>query len=312
MTVFLSHAKEDEQTAAKVENLLRLDGCQTWRFQRDMVGAKPWNPQLPSNIEKCEIFLFCISQFSQTSKICQKELQHAALLQKPIVPVKVQRDMNVPLPLNDHQWVEFDDSQDAAVKLMQAVRNAQPIRWEKIPETWKTWNGRSKLELSTGETITAKIPLPRIRRDLTDLEQEEFLFKAFREIRAYFGKALKAFENADTRIKTRIRDESDTEIICEIYIDGEIKLSCMIWKSNILGLNGIAYNEKYGRITYFDRNAYNVFAEVAELEGNPALEFTFGLEMFNQRDDCQICHVHKAAECIWRYFTRTLYEDESF
>ena len=89
MTVFISHASDDALNAKRLEDLIAYDGYQSWRFQRDMMGANPADPQLPSNIEASDTFLFCMSDHSQKSEICQKELQHAALLQKPLVTVRL-------------------------------------------------------------------------------------------------------------------------------------------------------------------------------------------------------------------------------
>ncbi len=308
MTVFISHASDDAATAKRLEELIAYDGYHSWRFQRDMMGANPADPQLPSNIEASDIFLFCISDHSQRSETCQRELQHAALLQKPLVTVRLNRETFVPFPLDDHQWVNFDDSQESTIHLMKALRNAKTLRWEKIPDDWKTWDGRSKTELSSAKTRSREIPLPQMSRDLTDLEKEEFLYNAIVEIRAYFGHALSTFEKSDSRIQTKIRGESDTAFKCEIYVSGEIKLSCMIWKSDNIGFNGIGYNEEYGRTSFMSKNSYNGLAHVVELEGSPALEFTL-LGMFNQPDDCRICTVDKAAECLWRHFIRSFYED---
>ena len=310
MTVFISHARKDAAAAKRIEDLIAYDIYQSWRFQRDMMGANPADPQLPANIEACDIFLFCISDHSQNSETCQKELQHAALLQKPLVTVRLNRRTFVPPPLDDHQWVDFDDSQESTVQLLKALHNAIPLRWDKIPEDWTTWDGKTKAEPSSVKSGGREIPLPQMGRDLTDMEKDDFLFEALARIRGYFGEALSAFETSDDRIQTRIRDESHTIFKCHVYHDGKIKKSCAIWKSDNLGLIGIGYYEKHGNMSFFDTNSYNGLACVVELEGRPALEFTL-LGMFNQPDDCRICTVDKAAECLWRYFTRDFGQESS-
>ncbi len=167
MTVFISHAKEDAEGAVRIEQLIAYEDYQSWRFQRDMMQANPADPQLPTNIEDREIFLFTISEYSVKSEICQKELQHAALLQKRIVPVRLHRNVQVPSPLNDHQWVEFDNSQESAIQLIRTLRHAQPLRWEKIPDHWMMWDGTSRLELVTSIKQDEYTPPEQIDRDLT-------------------------------------------------------------------------------------------------------------------------------------------------
>ncbi len=311
MNVFISHASDDATTAKRIEDLIAYDGYQSWRFQRDMMGANPADPQLPSNIEKGEIFLFCISDHSQSSEICQKELQHAALLQKPLVTVRLNRGTRVPSPLNDHQWVEFDESPESTVQLLKALRNAKALRWEKIPGDWTTWNGKTKDDLSIAKSDTQEIPLPRMRRRLTDMEKDNFLNKAIAVVRNYFGQALGDFEATVTQIQTNISDDSSTLFKCQVYHHGDIKKSCAIWKSDNLGLNGIAYYEEFGRMSFFNKNSYNELAHVIERDGNPALEFPNGLGMFGKFNHCRICTIDEAAECLWTYFTRDFGQESS-
>ena len=304
MTVFISHASDDAVSAKRIEDLIAYDGYKSWRFQRDMMTANPADPQLPSNIEASDTFLFCISDHSQRSETCQKELQHAALLQKPLVTVRLNRRTRVPHPLNDHQWVDFDESPESTVQLLKALRNAKALRREKIPSDWTMWDGKTKDDLSVANSDTQEIPLPRMRRRLTDLEKETFLNEAIAVIRQYFGQALGDFENTVTQIQTNISDETSTLFKCQVYLNGDIKKSCAIWKSDNRGFIGIGYYEDYGRMSFFDTNSYNEMARVVELDGNPALEFTMGMVMFARNDDCRICTVEKACECLWMHFTR--------
>ncbi len=309
-TVFISHASADATTAKRIEELIAHDSYQSWRFQRDMMGANPADPQLPTNIEASDIFLFGISDHSQNSETCQKELQHAALLQKPLVTIRLNHRTFVSPSLDDHQWVDFDNSQESTVQLLKALRNAKPLHWDKIPDDWTTWYGKTKAELSSAKTRRREIPLPRMRRRLTDLEKDNFLNEAVAGFRNYFGQALSDFEATVTQIQTTISDESNTLFKCQVYLNGDIKKSCAIWKSDNLGINGIAYSEAHGRMTSFSRNSFNELAQVAELDGRPALKFTLGLTMFSQNEDCRICTIDKAAECLWQYFIRD-FDDSS-
>lgn len=309
MFVFISHSNEDAHHANQLEKAMRPGGFRAWRFQSDMVGAKPWDPQLPANIEECAIFLLATTQNALDSVTCEREWQHAALKEKPFVPVILKRGVYPPSPIDDHQCVLFDGSDESGARLIVALQNAQPLSWETIPSHWKTWDGKTKAEFRSSTKRRREIPLPPLRRELTDMEMDDFLFDAFSEIRAYFGEALCALESAYAGINTRIFDESDTVFKCQLYKHGELKKSCVIWKSDNRGFNGIAYSEDYGHTSFFNQNSYNELARVIVLDGNPALEFTLGLLMFAQNDDCRICTVEKASECLWRYFTREMSQE---
>jgi hypothetical protein len=137
-TVFISHSKADEIHGKNIEELIRDGGDRGWRFQRDMQGGMPWQQQLPKEIEKCDIFLYIATANAQTSDNCQKDVQHAALEQKPLVTVTVEDGVIPPAPLNDHHREYYDGTAQAAARLIRALNAPVPLRWEVIPEDWKT------------------------------------------------------------------------------------------------------------------------------------------------------------------------------
>ena len=309
-TVFISHADKDAQCAVDLENVMRPGGFRAWRFQSDMVGGRPWRPQLPSNLESSDIFLLATTAHALDSDICEKEWQHAALIQKPVVTVVFERGVHPPSPLSDHQWVHFDGSDESGAKLIIALQNAEPLQWEKIPSDWRTWDGKTKSDLATSIAVERNIPLPRMRRDLTDLEKQDFLISAMKEIRVYFDRALCAFEGAESRISTRISDKSDSDFVCQLYLDGELKKACRIYVSTIF--NGVAYYEAHGHSArYLSKGeSYNVLATVSLRNGVPALEFVDSF-MIGDPSDSRLCTVGESAERLWRDFTRDFDHQDS-
>lgn len=305
MNVFISFAKEDKSKVSRLEEIVRHGGGRGWQFVYDLYGARDWATEIQYKIDQCEVFLFVITNNSLQSEWCLKELQHAALCQKPLVTVVFTSEIDIPDPINTIQYVLFDESPESAAKLVRALQDPQPISRNKIPPHWKRLGG-GPMGFPTNQQT--QFPIPRVKRELSDMEKEDFLYESIRKIRDYFGQALSAFEESNTRIQTRIRDESNTVFRCEIYLDGKSKKSCRIWISDNIGLKGIAYYEAHGRMISQGKNSYNELAQVTELNGNPALDFNLGLGMFNQFGDCRICTVDKAAECLWKYYTRDFNE----
>lgn len=308
MNVFISFAKEDKSKVGRLEEIVRHGGGRGWQFVYDLYGGRDWATEIQYKIDRCEVFLFVITNNSIRSEWCLKELQHAALCQKPIVTVVFTSNIDIPHPLNTIQYVLFDESPESGAKLVRALQNPHPIRRDKIPPQWERLGG-GPAGLSTYPQT--RFPIPRVKRELSDMEKEEFLYEAIKRIRDYFGEALTAFQESDTRIQTRIRDESSTGFKSQIFLDGSSKKSCMIWISDNIGFKGIAYYEAHGQMVSYGRNSFNALATVSDIDGEPALEFGSGLGMFNQPDDCRICTVDKAAECLWRYFTRDFGQESS-
>ncbi|MDE2749607.1 MAG: toll/interleukin-1 receptor domain-containing protein [Chloroflexota bacterium] len=308
MNIFISYAKEDKEKVATLEEIVRHGGQRSWQFVYDLHGGRDWRGQIQFEIDRCEILLFVITEYSLQSEWCLKELQHAALSQKPILTVAFTPDIEIPYPINTIQYVLFDDTPVAGAKLTRALADPKPMSRDKIPSHWERLGGGPIGFPTSSQT---QIPIPRIKREHTDMEKEDFLYEALRKIRDYFGRALSESESTDTRIQTRIRDESNTRFHCQLFLNGEIQQSCTIWISNNVGLHGIAYFEAHGRMHHFNMNSYNELAQVASLNGNLALEFTLGLRMFNQQDECRICTADKTAECLWRHFIR-VFEDSPY
>ena len=124
-TVFISHSKIDESHAKEIEELLRDGGYRAWIFQRDSQGGRPWQQQLPEEIEKCTIFLYIATANAQISVNCQREVQHAALKKKPLVTVTVEAGVIPPAPLDDHHRIYLNGSGNAVAQLMRALRIAE-------------------------------------------------------------------------------------------------------------------------------------------------------------------------------------------
>lgn len=308
MNIFISHAKEDKDKVARLEEIVRHGGGRSWQFVYDLRAARDWRTEIQYAIDRCEVFLFVITEFSLESDWCLKELQHAALSQKPIVTVVFTFDIEIPYPIDTIQYVLLDETPVAGAKLTRALADPKPMSRDIIPTHWERLGG-GPIGFST--TRQGRIPMPRVKREFTDMEKEDFLYDALTAFRDYFGRALSELQRSNTRIQTRIRDESNTRFHCQVFLDGNTKISCNIWISNTIGLRGIAYSEAFGRTSSFSMNSYNELATITELNGNLALEFALGLGMFNQHGDCRICKVDKAAECLWRHFMR-VFTDSSY
>ena len=311
-TVFLSYARNDAHFAEEIERAFRPGGFRAWRFQSDMVGGKPWNPQLPFNIEACDIFLLATTDNSLDSETCEKEWQHAALKQKPMVTVVFERGVFPPAPLDDHQWVTFDDTAVSGAGLINALQNAQPLRWDMIPEDWRTWDGKTKAEPIGKEVVFADIPIPAIHEGLADLDKEEFVYTALPTIREYFQRAVVELGDAVPRMSGKVREESASKFTCTIYRDRNAYKRCEVWAGNILGEFGIAYSEASGQMANYGVQGVNELAVVTLDKGTPALEFKYIHHSYGNERGCQICTLKRACEQFWRFFTRDFEEESSF
>ncbi len=306
MNVFISFAKEDKNRVARLAETMRHGGGRDWRYVYDLYGARDWQAEIQYNIDHCEVFLFVITEHSLNSGWCLKELQHAALIQKPIVTVVFTTGIDIPHPLNTIQYVLYDESPESGAKLVRAITDPRPLRRDKIPSNWERLGAGPIGNQTIPNHQSRDIPIPRLQRELTDLEKEDFLSRAILEIRDYFANALLAFENSDSRIRTRLRDESNTDFRCQVYVDGNLFKSCRIRISNDLGLSGIAYSAARGNMARYDMGGVNALLQASTLDGNPALEFVMD---FMTSSGNRICTVAEASERLWKAYTEDFAQD---
>lgn len=306
LNVFISFAKEDQNIVSRLEEIVRHGGGRGWQFVYDLHGARDWRSEIQTKIDRSEVFLFVITEHSLQSAWCLKELQHAALTQKPIVTVVFKSTINIPHPLSTIQYVLFDESPESGAKLVRALTDPRPLGQDKIPSHWERLDADQRAYYAPSQHQSRNIPIPRLQRELTDIEKEDFLHKAISEIRSYFANALHAFENSDSRVTTRIRDESTSDFSCLVYIDGNLFKSCQIRISDDLGLSGIAYSAARGNLARLGSGGINALVQVSVLDGSPALEFILD---FMTSSGSRICSVSEASERLWKAFIDDFTQD---
>lgn len=108
--LFISYARENK---ADVEELVRdLDslGCQTW-MDSSLRGGQSWWEEILRQIADCDGFLAVVSSHTLNSVACKRELEWALALNKPVLPVAVERLPDaLPRSLAVRQIVDYSQS----------------------------------------------------------------------------------------------------------------------------------------------------------------------------------------------------------
>lgn len=105
MRIFISYAHED--TARVLEVQRALDIHQVWFDHRLTIGAEWWN-EIEQQISACHCFLFLMSRQSVESKFCQREIETALKLEKPVAPVMIE-PMDIPDKVSKFQVISLVD-----------------------------------------------------------------------------------------------------------------------------------------------------------------------------------------------------------
>ena len=135
--LFISYARENKPD---VEALIRdLDalGYQTW-VDSSLRGGQTWWEEILRRIAESDVFVAIVSAHTLNSVSCQRELEWALALNKPVLPVAVERlPQALPLTLSTRQIVDYSKpGKKAASALAGALGTlpAEPPAPEQLPE----------------------------------------------------------------------------------------------------------------------------------------------------------------------------------
>jgi WD40 repeat protein len=110
--LFISYAHRDGGgLAARLQRDLQAQGFDVWLDKHRLLGGDVWTKEIELAIDRCDVALALLSTGSYESDICRAEQQRSLAKRKPVIPVRVQRDCDVPLPLQTGQHIDF--SRDA-------------------------------------------------------------------------------------------------------------------------------------------------------------------------------------------------------
>ena len=168
--IFISFSK-DFDIALKLQKSLEMKGFDIWIYLEDIPPTVDWLEEIYQGIEKSDIFLFLISPDSIISDTCQKEINHAVLNGKRIIPLVV-RKVNFKIVRKEIarlQAISFEakDGFDLAfTNLLKAIETdfswvqfhtnlqEKALNWERHKDTSRLLRGK---ELRDAEELLAEV-----------------------------------------------------------------------------------------------------------------------------------------------------------
>jgi non-canonical purine NTP pyrophosphatase (RdgB/HAM1 family) len=103
MKIFISYSHEDATHALSIQQALEIH--EVWFDQRLSIGQAWWE-EIERQIARAHCFLFLLSPNSMQSEHCQKELDLAIRLQKPVAPVMIE-EMDFPEKISKFQVIKI-------------------------------------------------------------------------------------------------------------------------------------------------------------------------------------------------------------
>jgi tetratricopeptide (TPR) repeat protein len=87
-----------------------------WLDKRELVAGSDWDEQIVEAIRDCASLIFVMTRDSVTSKsVCKKEWTRALKYKKPIIPILLHPDAEMPFSLEPRQHIDFTGAFDPAL-----------------------------------------------------------------------------------------------------------------------------------------------------------------------------------------------------
>lgn len=128
--IFISYSRDSKDIVEELVKDLNDDGHEPWFDQRlEGFGGRKWWGTILSEIRTCDIFVAALTPDSLESLACQRELNYADLLQKPLCPVRLDdgvRPEVLPHRLAELQWVDYCHRDKLAFKNLRRTIRGLP------------------------------------------------------------------------------------------------------------------------------------------------------------------------------------------
>jgi tetratricopeptide (TPR) repeat protein len=89
---------------------------QVWLDKRQLIPGRDWDEQLAEAIKTCDSLLFIMTRDSvEATCTCTQEWTRALKYKKPIIPLRLHADAELPFRLEPRQYIDFTGNFDAAL-----------------------------------------------------------------------------------------------------------------------------------------------------------------------------------------------------
>jgi TIR domain len=160
--IFISYNHRSLDAVKTLAKDLEAAGNYVW-FDQALTGGHRWWDDILANIRGCGVFVFALTPESVESYACKQELDYAAQLGKPILPILLSDKVEVnllPHPLSEIQFVDYrrQDRQTGFALIKKAVNSlpsaiALPDPLPEPPPSPASYLGKLKERIDTTENL---------------------------------------------------------------------------------------------------------------------------------------------------------------
>ena len=295
--IFLCHAGEDKQQVVRpLAKKLYSGGISCWLDEAEVRWGESIAAKVNEGLNRSRFVIVVLSQDFLDKHWPQRELHSALHEEAGTGQVRV-----LPLLVGDME------QHGRIMESLPLLADKRYLIWDGTGENvlleLQSWLGHNDFRQAQGQQQTGpEIHVPRIRRNATDQEKEQFLRQAFDTIKTYFQKGLQELERQIPEVSTEFEEISRYKFTAKIYHQGMEKCRCKIWRGGV-GSGGIAFAEGH-----FDIDQDNSFNEQLVLEDTGhglGLKMLMGSAFGIQHRD-RFLQPQESAENLWQRFVQRL------
>src|SRR5271168_5089631 len=107
--IFISYSRKDKAFADRLETALKARGFGPLIDRTEIYAFEDWWKRIEALIARADTVVFVLSPDAVASEVAQKEVAHAASLNKRFAPRRAD-DSAIPEPLRRLNFIFFDDA----------------------------------------------------------------------------------------------------------------------------------------------------------------------------------------------------------
>ena len=292
--VFICHASEDKRDVVRpITSALEEAEVSCWLDEVEIIWGDSLTQKVNEGIKNSRYAIIVLSPAFLNKHWPQRELNSLLNLEASsgevkVLPLVVGDKVNMceayPL-LNDKLYLQWTgDPKPIVEAMLSRLSKRQPVQRdeEQVVRTFGTM---------------PNFPMPKVVKQVTQLDKDRFLNEAFEYIKQYFQQALKALENSHTVFETEYKELSSLKFISRVYKFGSQANGCKIWIGGLSSMNGICYQSGH-----IDLNNDNSFNEMLNIECDDDQIGLKPIMTFGRGNIEGILSKEQAAEYYWKSF----------
>ncbi len=294
--VFICHASEDKESIVyPLVSALKENGLTYWLDSAEINWGDSLIEKINEGLSNSKYVVVILSDNFLSKRWPQRELNsilsiEATTGEVKILPLIVGDALNIISEftlLSDKTYIKWNNNPKEIIDALSSRLNISKAGRQIEDESSPKFN----------------IPLPVVKRNISQREKDVFIKKVYGDISKYFEEGLLRLENHHDGIETDYTEIHKLKFISKIYLDGEIKNECKIWMGGSLS-NGVSYSEG-SRIDINNDNSTNDWLSVED-DGSTIFLKPSGMYMFPGQGDRELKSGLDAAEYFWRRFISAL------